>query len=221
MIMRKTRTMIGLLSVALMGAAGCATNPVTGERELALVSESQEIAMGKEAVPQVEASIGLVEDAALQTYVRRIGLGLAAQSERPNLPWSFGVLDDPTPNAFALPGGPVYITRGLLSLMDSEAELAAVLGHEIGHITARHSVSQISRAQLAQLGLGVGMILVPSLQGLGNVLGTGMQLLFLKYGRDDERQADDLGFKYALAKSYDVREMDDVFAALQQVSQQQ
>jgi predicted Zn-dependent protease len=101
--------------------------------------------------------------------------------------------------------------------MDSEAELAAVLGHEIGHITARHSVAQMSKAQLAQLGLGISMILVPQTQSLGNVLGTGLQLLFLKYGRDDERQADDLGFQYALRESYDVREMDDVFAALDRV----
>jgi len=153
--------------------------------------------------------------------VTSVGRRLAAKSERPNLPWRFGVIDDPTPNAFALPGGPVYVTRGLMSLMDSEAELAAVVGHEIGHITARHSVAQMSKAQLAQLGLGLSMIFVPQAQSLGNVLGTGMQLLFLKYGRDDERQADDLGFQYALRESYDVREMDDVFAALERVGELQ
>ena len=177
--------------------------------------------MGQEGAQQVEASIGLVKDQALQSYVSSVGRRLAAKSERPSLPWRFGVLNDPTPNAFALPGGPVYITRGLMSLIDSEAELAAVLGHEIGHITARHSVSQMSKAQLAQLGLGVGMILVPQAANLGNVLGAGMQLLFLKYGRDDERQADDLGFQYALRESYDVREMDDVFAALDRVGELQ
>ncbi len=201
--------------------AACATNPVTGKRELALVSESQEIAMGQEGAKQVEASIGLVNDPALQAYVSNVGRKLAAKSERPNLPWRFGVIDDPTPNAFALPGGPVYVTRGLMSLMDSEAELAAVVGHEIGHITARHSVAQMSKAQLAQLGLGLSMILVPQTQSLGNVLGSGLQLLFLKYGRDDERQADDLGFQYALRESYDVREMDDVFAALERVGELQ
>src|SRR5688572_26737938 len=125
------------LAISAMLAA-CATNPVTGKRELALVSESQEIAMGQEAAKQVEESLGLVDNAGLQAYVRGIGTRLAAQSERPELPWRFGVIDDPIPNAFALPGGPVYITRGLMNLMDSEAELASVLGHEIGHITARH-----------------------------------------------------------------------------------
>lgn len=206
-----------ILLVLATTTAACARNPVTGNREFVLVSEGQEISMGQEAAKEVEASIGLVDDADLQAYVRRVGGAMAARSERPQIPWRFGVVDDPTPNAFALPGGPIYITRGLMSLMDSEAELAAVLGHEIGHITARHSVSQISRSQLAQLGLGLGMVFVPQLANLGNLLGTGLQLLFLKYSRDHEREADDLGFKYSLAQSYDVREMDDVFASLARV----
>jgi predicted Zn-dependent protease len=206
-----------ILVLALLLTGGCATNPVTGNRELVLLSESQEISMGQEAAQEVETSLGLVDDADMQAYVRRVGSRLAAKSERPNLPWRFGVVDDAVPNAFALPGGPIYITRGLMNLMDSEAELATVLGHEIGHITARHSVSQMSKSQLAQLGLGLGMILAPQLQNLGGALSSGMQLLFLKYSRDHERQADDLGFKYALNESYDVREMDDVFAALSRV----
>lgn len=204
-----------LLLPALLVLAGCAVNPVTGERELALISESQEIQMGQQAKQQVEATLSLVDDPTLQAYVERVGQRLAAVSERPELPWSFGVIDDPTPNAFALPGGPIYITRGLLSLMDNEAELAAVLGHEIGHITARHAVSQLSRAQLAQIGLVAGMILRPELQQLGGLASQGMQLLFLKYGRDDERQSDDLGYRYAGTLNYDVREMVDVFAQLQ------
>jgi predicted Zn-dependent protease len=206
------------LAIASLLAA-CATNPVTGKRELALVSESQEIAMGQEAAQQVEQSLGLVDDAGLQAYVRGIGTRLAAQSERPELPWRFGVIDDPVPNAFALPGGPVYITRGLMNLMDSEAELASVLGHEIGHITARHSVQMISKSQLAQIGLVIGSVVSPTVASLGNVLSSGMQLLFLKYGRDAERQADQLGFTYALNQSYDVGEMDDVFQSLQRVGE--
>lgn len=204
---------------AVIGMAACATNPVTGRREISLVSESQEIQMGQEYAKQVEESLGLVDNTALQDYVRRIGARLAAASERPQLPWRFGVIDDPVPNAFALPGGPVYITRGLMDLMDTEAELAGVLGHEIGHITARHSVQQISKQQLAQLGLGVASILRPELQSFGGLLSGGLQLLFLKYGRDAERQADELGFKYALSQSYDVNEMDDVFLALQRVGE--
>jgi predicted Zn-dependent protease len=199
--------------------AACATNPVTGERQLALISESQEIQMGAEAAQQVEASIGLVEDAALQSYVQQLGATLARDSERPSLPWSFKVVDDPTPNAFALPGGYIFVTRGLLTLMRSEAELAGVLGHEIGHVTARHSVTMISRAQIAQLGLGIGSILSPTIARFGDLAGGGLSLLFLKYGRDAERQADDLGFRYALEKGYDVRDMVNVFAQLQRVGE--
>lgn len=212
---------LGLVLTPAVALAGCAVNPVTGERQLALVSEAQEIQMGQQAKAEVEQSLGLVDDPQLQQYVQEIGARLAAASERPGLPWSFQVVDDPTPNAFALPGGPIFLTRGLMTLMDSEADLAAVLGHEIGHVTARHAVTQISRAQLAQVGLGLGSIFVPQIQSLGSALGAGMQLLFLHYGRDAERQSDELAFRYALAQGYDVREMDDVFEALRRVGEQE
>lgn len=197
-----------------LACGGCAINPATGERELALISEEQEIELGRQSSQQVEQSIGLVENDALESYVAQVGRTLAARSERPELPWAFGVVDDPTPNAFALPGGYIYVTRGLVTLLTSEAELAAVLGHEIGHVTARHSVSQISRAQLAQLGLGLGTVLSPEIARLSDLLGTGLQVLFLKYGRDDERQSDELGFRYMLDAGYDVTEVPDVFTAL-------
>lgn len=201
-------------------AAGCATNPVTGRRQLALISEPQEIQLGRQSAQEVGQQLGLVENEALQQYVQRVGEELARESERPSLPWTFRVVDDPTPNAFALPGGFIFMTRGMMNLIDSEAELAAVLGHEIGHVTARHSVTQISRGQLAQLGLGVGSIFFPeAAQTFGGLAQTGMQLLFLRYGRDAERQADELGFRYALRERYEVREMDDVFATLQRLGQ--
>ncbi|HEX2189516.1 MAG TPA: M48 family metalloprotease [Longimicrobiaceae bacterium] len=219
--LRKLRV---LALAALLGAGlpGCVINPVTGQRQIALVSESQEIQMGQQAAQEAAQSLGLVDDDALQAYVQRLGARLAAESERPGLPWAFRVVDDATPNAFALPGGYIFVTRGMLNLMDSEAELAAVLGHEIGHVTARHSVTQITRAQLAQLGLGVGSILFPSAaQQLGGLASGGLQLLFLSHGRDAERQADELGFKYALREGYDVREMDDIFASLQRIGDTQ
>ena len=217
---RRSRRLALAAAVAAATLAGCARNPVTGQRELALVSEAQEIQLGQQSAQEVAQSLGLVEDEALQRYVQEVGARLAADSERPNLPWTFRVVEDPTPNAFALPGGYIFVTRGMMALMNSEAELASVLGHEIGHVTARHSVRQISRAQLGQLGLGLGAILAPELaQQYGELASTGLQLLFLKYGRDDERQADELGFAYALNERYDVREFADVFAALQRLGE--
>ena len=156
------RAVPALLLVAALAAgpiASCARNPVTGKNELSLVSESQEIQMGQQAAQEVAQTIGFVENPALQEYVAGIGKRMAAKSERPNLPWEFHVVNDAAVNAFALPGGFIFVTRGLLAYMNNEAELASVLGHEIGHVTARHSVQQISKAQLATLGLGLGSIL--------------------------------------------------------------
>ncbi len=205
-----------LLAATAVWLASCAINPVSGDRELALITEGQEIEMGRQFAVSAEAQLGLVDDAELQDYLQRIGTQLAAASERPELPWTFRVVDDPTPNAFAAPGGYIFFTRGLLALMRNEAELASVLGHEIGHVTARHSVAMMSRAQLAQIGLGVGSIISPTVAQFGDLAAAGLQVLFLSYGRDAERQADDLGYRYALAQDYDVAEMVNVFAALQQ-----
>jgi predicted Zn-dependent protease len=208
--------------LALLVFAGCSTNPATGKSQVALISQQQEIAMGKEADQQIQQQLGLYPDQELQNYVNRVGQKLAAASERPNLPWTFRVVDDPVVNAFALPGGFIYVTRGLLTHLTSEAELASVIGHEIGHVTGRHSVEQMSKAQLAQIGLIAGMILKPELaQQYGNLAQQGLQLLFLKYGRDDEREADDLGLRYMYGQNYDPREMPGVFATLQRVSAQQ
>jgi predicted Zn-dependent protease len=195
-------------------AASCAINPVTGERQFVLISESQEIQMGRDADPQIAASLGLYEDEGLQRYVQELGNRMALASERPNLPWTFRIVDDATVNAFAVPGGFIYVTRGILAHFSSEAELAGVLGHEIGHVTARHSVSQMSRTQLAQLGLGVGTILAPDLAPYADLASTGLGLLFLSYGRDAERQADDLGLGYMTRQGYDPREMAATFGML-------
>jgi predicted Zn-dependent protease len=207
-----------LLGAALAGGLACARNPVTGKSELALVSESQELQMGKEAEQQVAQQMGYVNDPALQSYVSAIGMKMAKASERPDLPWEFHVVNDASVNAFALPGGYIHVTRGLLTAINDEAELATVVGHEIGHVTARHSVSQISKQQVAQLGLGIGSILSPRIAQLSGVASQGLGLLFLKYSRDDESQADQLGFKYALGQNYDVREMANVFVTLERES---
>ena len=194
--------------------AGCATNPVTGKSELSLVSKEQEIQMGQQGAEEAKAAYGLVDDPALQKYVSSIGLEIAKKTERPDLPWAFYVIDDASVNAFALPGGPVFVTRGILGAMNSEGELASVLGHEIGHITARHSAQQMSQQQLAALGLGLGSILSPKVAELSGVIGQGLQLLFLKYSRDDESQADELGFLYMMQDNYDPRQMAAMFKTL-------
>ncbi|NBB93543.1 MAG: M48 family metalloprotease [Gammaproteobacteria bacterium] len=211
----RTTRLLAFLASAFILLQGCAVNPVSGDREFVLVSESQEIAMGAQGAESVRQSVGLVDDARIQDYVQALGMSLAVDSERPELPWSFAVIDDPTPNAFAFPGGYIFITRGLMGLMGNEAELASVLGHEIGHVTARHSVAMMTRSQVAQIGLGLGSILSPELAEFSEAAAGGLSLLFLSYGRDAERQADDLGFKYALSHGFDVREMPNVFASLQ------
>jgi predicted Zn-dependent protease len=214
----RTATVASLAAATAFAVASCATNPATGRRQISLVSEAQEKQMGQQADQEVAASIGLYSDSNLQAYVQRIGDTLAAHSERPGLSWTFRLVDDPAVNAFALPGGYVYVTRGLMSYLTSEAELAAVMGHEIGHVTARHTVSMISKAQLANVGLMLGMILRPELQNYGNLAEAGLSVLFLKYSRDAERQADDLGLRYVSRSGYDPRPMTDVFTTLERVS---
>lgn len=200
--------------------AACATNPVTGKRELSFVSESQEIAMGRQSVEQTRQETGFVDDSALTRYVAAVGMSMAKASERPGLPWEFHVVDDASINAFAAPGGFIFITRGILAVLNSEAEMAGVLGHEIGHVTAKHSVHQISQQQLFTGIFLAGAIAKPDLaQGVaGQAVQAGAGLLFLSYSRDDERQADQLGHRYMLHDGYDPREMPKTFKTLQRVS---
>lgn len=206
-------------AICLLPAA-CAVNPATGERQLALIGTGEEIRMGREGAAQVRATMGLYgEDTGLGRYVEDLGTGMAEDTERPDLPWSFGVADEPVVNAFALPGGFVYLTRGIMAHFNSEAEMAAVVGHEIAHVTARHSVEQMSRQQLAQVGLGLGTVLSEDVARFSEVLGAGLGLLFLKYGRDDERQADRLGLRYLVAEGYAPGEMVDVFEMMRRQSE--
>src|SRR5438046_74327 len=157
------------LLLAALIVFGCATNPVTGRRELSLVSADQEAAIGREGQPAVITEYGVVDDPRLTAYVDSVGQRLGAASHLPNLAWHFTLLDDPTVNAFAMPGGYIYITRGILAHLGSEAQLAGVMGHEIGHVTRRHTAEQITQQQLAGLGLGLAAALAPTFQRYGGL----------------------------------------------------
>ena len=211
-----------LLGAALLVAqSSCTLNPATGQRQLTLMSEQQEIAVGRDADQQIREAYGVYPDQALQTWAQDVGSRLAASSERPHLPWTFAVLDDPTVNAFALPGGYIYLTRGILTHFNSEAEAAGVLGHEIGHVTARHSVEQMSRAQLAGVGLTIASAVSEEFREYGGLAEQASGLLFLKFSRDDERQSDDLGLRYLSRGGYDPNQLPMVFQTLNRVSQAQ
>ena len=196
----------------------CAVNPVTGKSELMLVSREQEIAMGQESDASVVATYGVYDDPEIQTFIEEKGQAMARISHRPDLPYEFKVLDSPVINAFAVPGGYVYFTRGILAYLNNEAEFAGVLGHEIGHITARHSAKQVSRAQLAQLGLGIGSIISQDFAQYANIASAGLGLVFMKFGRDAERQSDDLGVEYSTDIGYNSYEMANFFRTLDRMS---
>ena len=222
MLSAPTRRARAALTAAALAAAAASARPlfsaVAGETAPASAhvarGGTKEIELGRRSAQEVAQTVGLVDDDTLQQYVQSVGARLAAGSERPNLPWTFRVVDDPVPNSFAFPGGFVLITRGLVELLNSEAELAAVLGHQIGHVNAGHPAQQVSRGQLAPLGLGLGAALVPQLARYGDLASPGLGLMYRKYSRDEERQADELSFEYMLRQKYDVREMAGVYVVL-------
>lgn len=201
---------------ALLLLANCAVNPVTGRQNFVLMSESEELRTGRKADPEIKNEFGVYEHPALQQYVNALGRKLARQSHRSQLTYQFTVLDSPEINAFALPGGYVYITRGILAYLNSEAELAAVLGHEIGHVTARHSVQQYSAALAAGIGTAIVGVLVPELgsDAAQSVLDLIGNALLSGYGREHELEADRLGAEYLARTSYDPQAMIRVIGVL-------
>lgn len=214
-----------LLSVAVL--AGCGTqvvNPVTGQAERSVMDERTELAEGKKAHGEILKEYGVYPDPKLQAYVNGIGQKLAAQSHRAGLTWTFTVLDSPEVNAFALPGGYVYITRGILAYMESEADMAGVIGHEIGHVTARHGAQRATRQQNAGLGVLAATVLGAVLESqVGLSGGTEMfgQMAqgvaagyVAHYSREQELQADSLGAEYLARSQYDPRNMIDVIRVL-------
>ena len=182
-----------------------------------LLSESDEIDLGRQTDAEVVKEYGVLEDPKLTAYLDDFCQRLGKVSHRPKLSYRFKIVDASVVNAFAVPGGYVYFSRGILATLNSEAELAGVMGHEIGHIAARHSAKQYSRAQLAQVGLGVGSVFIdsPVLSGLAQ-LGAGM--LFMRFSRDNEREADDLGVEYASKAGYDSAQLASFFEALERMN---
>ena len=225
--MRKTVLPIALVAALL---AGCATvtNPVTGQRELTVMDERAEIAEGRKAHEEVLQDYGAYANPRLQAYVNELGQRLAKQSHRKNLEWHFTVLDSPEVNAFALPGGYVYVTRGLMAYMESEADLAGVIGHEIGHVTARHGAQRATRQQTAGLGVLAATLLGAVLEAKGvggatdiaSTMSQGVAAGYIaSYSRDQESQADKLGAEYLARINYDPKNMVDVIRVLKSQEQ--
>src|SRR5215213_7842751 len=204
-----------LLAAAIFSFNHCARNPVTGKKQVVFMSEAQEIAMGQEADPQIIAQFGLYEDSVLQRFLSEKGKQMAAISHRPNLNYQFRIVNSEVVNAFAVPGGYVYFTRGIMAHFNNEAEFAGVLGHEIGHIAARHSVAQQRNQMLGQLGIIAGVIINPNLAQFAETASQGVGLLLLKFSRDAEREADKLGVEYSSKINYDAEQMADFFKTLQ------
>ncbi|NNC82839.1 MAG: M48 family metalloprotease [Flavobacteriales bacterium] len=207
------------ISLFIVLFSACVKNPVTGKGQFGVMSEEREIAMGKAYDPQIVAQFGLYVDEDLQAYINAKGKEMAAISHRPQLEYEFKIMDSPVVNAFAVPGGFVYFTRGIMAHFNNEAEFAGVLGHEIGHITARHSVVQQRNATFAQLGLIAGMIAAPELAQFAEPASAGVQLLLLKFGRDAESQSDELGVEYSTKIGYDSHEMAQFFNTLARKSE--
>jgi predicted Zn-dependent protease len=199
------RPAVVIVLLLATGIHGCTTNPVSGKKQPSLMSEEREIATGRKFDPKIRKQYGVYDDPELQAYVTRIGKKLAAQSHRPNLVYRFTVLDSPQVNAFALPGGYIYITRGLMAYLNSEAELAAVLGHEIGHVTAKHAVRQYTASTAASIGYTIAALFNRGLANqnaanLFNILGSA---LISGYGREHELEADRLGAEYLARAGHD------------------
>ena len=202
------------ITVVMFLAWGCATNPATGRRQVILMSEGQELQIGKDSDVEIQKQMGAYNDQNLQKYVSDVGMRLARAAHRPNLPWKFTVVDESAVNAFAVPGGFIYLTRGILPFLRNEAELAAVLGHEVGHVDARHSAQQYSNQVLAGGGLALLGVLVPSTRPAQGIASVGLSAAFLKFSRDDEIESDKLGVGYAVANGWDPKGMPGLLGTL-------
>jgi predicted Zn-dependent protease len=221
----RTARVLAIAALALLVSCGTkVVNPVTGRAERSVMDERTEIEEGRKAHAEVLKEYGVYNDSALQAYVNELGQKLARQSHRSTLQWTFTVVDSPEINAFALPGGYIYVTRGIMAHLNSEAELAGVIGHEIGHVTARHGAQRATREQQAGLGVLAASVLGAVLEskyglgGLGDMASQTSQLAaagyVAKYGREQELQADGLGAEYLSRSGYNPRVMISVIGTL-------
>ncbi len=219
------REFIWMSSISAAGlVAGCATNPVSGKSQLMLMSEAQEIQIDKQQSPhQFSADYGPTQDSSLNAYLQQTGKRMAARTHRPQMPYSFRAVNATYVNAYAFPGGSIAATRGILLSLENEAELAALLGHELGHVNARHTAEQMSKGTLTQMVL-MGVMVAASTQGdgwgqLAQVAGMiGGSALLAKYSRDNERQADALGMEYMVRSQYSPQGMVDLMDMLKGMS---
>jgi predicted Zn-dependent protease len=198
----------------------CARNPVTGKKEFSLMSEGQEKQLGAESDPAVIAEYGLYEDQKLQDFINAKGLEMAKISHRPALDWKFRIVDSPIVNAFAVPGGYIYFTRGIMGHFNNEAEFAGVLGHELGHVTARHANEMYTRQVFTQVAMIGGMIFSETFRQFADAASQAASVLFLKYSRDNESQSDKLGVEYSTEIGYNSHEMANFFKTLEKLSSQ-
>ena len=206
-------TAVSIISLVLL-VPSCAVNPVTGKKQLMFMSEEQEIAMGTNYDPQVIATFGLYDNETLQNFITSKVDEMGKLSHRPHLKYHVRILDSPVVNAFAVPGGYLYFTRGILGHFNCEAELMGVIAHEMGHVTARHTVSSQAKQTVVQLAVVGGMIASKDFAQFANEAMQGMQLLFLKFSRDNEREADRLGVEYSTKMGYDAHHMAEFFNVL-------
>ncbi len=219
----RSRLLGAVAALALSGlTAACASNPATGSQDVIFMSQADEKRVGDENHPKILKQFGgAYDDPALQAYVTSLGQVLAASSELPSLKWTFTLLDSDVTNAFALPGGYVYVTRGLLSLAESEAQLSAVIGHEIGHVTARHGARRHGQGTIAGIGAGVASVLGAILigpqagQAIGQAANVGAQAYVASYSRDQEYEADGLGIRYNGRVGFDPNGMAGFLAKLE------
>ena len=221
------RDFIRLSTLAAAGlVSGCAANPVTGRSQLMLMSEQEEIQIDRQNSPfQLSSDYGTIQDHALQGYLAEVGLGLAALSHRPRMPYRFNGVNATYINAYAFPGGTICATRGILLKLNDEGELASLLGHELGHVNARHTARQMSQAILTQVLVGGAAAVVGSQSNaLGDLTaqlgGIGAGALLASYSRDNEREADDLGLRYMAAAGYDPRGFVGLMEMLRNLNQQ-